>query len=194
MTGEAGTISLLSLQISRANQLRRCLKANCSNSRYCQICRIPPSNDPGQESITRRAATFGGANSFGLVADRSPICESPPFANRQKLPIAGTVSAVRSIAWIAGRFRSHETIGFDGFADNSRAPWTTVRFLTQEKVAMLVLSRKTDERIKIGDIEVVVLEIQGNKVRLGINAPREISVVRTELIQSGLSAATRPAT
>ena len=59
---------------------------------------------------------------------------------------------------------------------------------------MLVLSRKTDERIKIGDIEVVVLEIQGNKVRLGINAPREISVVRTELIQSGLSAATRPTT
>lgn len=59
---------------------------------------------------------------------------------------------------------------------------------------MLVLSRKTDERIKIGDIEVVVLEIQGNKVRLGINAPREISVVRTELIQSDLSAATRPTT
>ncbi|HQX48917.1 MAG TPA: carbon storage regulator [Planctomycetaceae bacterium] len=58
---------------------------------------------------------------------------------------------------------------------------------------MLVLSRKSDERIMIGDIEVVILEIRGNKVRLGIKAPREISVVRTELTQSRASTAIRPA-
>jgi len=63
----------------------------------------------------------------------------------------------------------------------------------QEIEAMLVLSRKSDERIMIGDIELVILEIRGNKVRLGIKAPREISVVRTELTQSRASTAIRPA-
>ena len=47
---------------------------------------------------------------------------------------------------------------------------------------MLVLSRKSNEGILIGhDIEVVVLEVTGKSVRLGIRAPREVAVVRTEL-------------
>ena len=47
---------------------------------------------------------------------------------------------------------------------------------------MLVLQRKRDERIRIGrDIEVVVVKINGNTVRLGIDAPREIPVVRMEI-------------
>jgi carbon storage regulator CsrA len=47
---------------------------------------------------------------------------------------------------------------------------------------MLVLSRKSMERIQIGDnIAVTVLEIHGNKVRIGISAPREIRVLRSEL-------------
>ena len=49
---------------------------------------------------------------------------------------------------------------------------------------MLVLSRKANEGIRISDdIEVVVLEVRGNIVKLGIKAPRELSVVRTELCQ-----------
>ncbi len=48
---------------------------------------------------------------------------------------------------------------------------------------MLVLSRKIDQRIRIGDdIEVVVLGIEGDQVKLGIQAPRHIRVLRHELL------------
>ncbi|TWT65650.1 carbon storage regulator CsrA [Crateriforma conspicua] len=54
---------------------------------------------------------------------------------------------------------------------------------------MLVLSRKTDERIIIGDsIRIQVVGVHGDKVRLGIDAPGDIAVHREEVfnaIQSG---------
>jgi carbon storage regulator len=47
---------------------------------------------------------------------------------------------------------------------------------------MLVLSRETGESVIIGtDIEVVVLDIRGDKVRLGFKAPRELPVHRKEI-------------
>jgi carbon storage regulator len=47
---------------------------------------------------------------------------------------------------------------------------------------MLVLSRKINERIIIGEnIELEILGIRGGVVRLGIKAPREVSVIRHEL-------------
>ncbi len=47
---------------------------------------------------------------------------------------------------------------------------------------MLVLSRKQQQEIVIGDnIRVTVLKVKGNTVRLGIEAPREVHVVRGEL-------------
>ena len=47
---------------------------------------------------------------------------------------------------------------------------------------MLVLSRKKNESIIIGnDITIVVVEIRGDKVRLGIEAPKEVSVHRREI-------------
>jgi carbon storage regulator len=47
---------------------------------------------------------------------------------------------------------------------------------------MLVLSRKLNERIVIGgEIEVTVLSIRGDKVRLGIKAPKEVPVHRLEV-------------
>lgn len=50
---------------------------------------------------------------------------------------------------------------------------------------MLVLSRKKDEKIVIGDnISIMVVEIRGDKVRLGIEAPREISVHRREVYEA----------
>ena len=48
---------------------------------------------------------------------------------------------------------------------------------------MLVLSRKVDEKVVIGpDVVVTVLEIRGNRVRLGSEAPREVPVHRSELV------------
>lgn len=47
---------------------------------------------------------------------------------------------------------------------------------------MLVLTRKTNESIMIGDdVEVSVLAVAGDKVRIGISAPREIPVFRKEV-------------
>ena len=47
---------------------------------------------------------------------------------------------------------------------------------------MLVLSRRTNESIVVaGNITVTVLEIRGDHVRLGIDAPREITVHREEI-------------
>ena len=47
---------------------------------------------------------------------------------------------------------------------------------------MLVLSRKSQQTIRIGDsITVTILNVKGNTVRVGIDAPRDIRVVRGEL-------------
>lgn len=50
---------------------------------------------------------------------------------------------------------------------------------------MLVLSRKQDEKIIIGDsITLMVVSIQGDKVRLGIDAPKEVSIHREEVYKA----------
>jgi carbon storage regulator len=50
---------------------------------------------------------------------------------------------------------------------------------------MLVLSRQRDETIMIGDdIEITVVDIRGEKVRLGINAPSHVPVHRKEVYEA----------
>jgi carbon storage regulator len=47
---------------------------------------------------------------------------------------------------------------------------------------MLVLSRKKGQSIMIGnDIEISIVDIQGDQIRLGINAPKHISIHRKEV-------------
>jgi len=44
---------------------------------------------------------------------------------------------------------------------------------------MLILTRRVDERIFIGeDITLCVLDIEGNRVRLGLDAPKEVAILR----------------
>ncbi len=51
---------------------------------------------------------------------------------------------------------------------------------------MLVLSRKNGERIVIGEgVTVEVLEVNGQRVRLGVVAPEDVPVHRTEVFQRG---------
>ena len=62
---------------------------------------------------------------------------------------------------------------------------------------MLALTRKKGESIVISDnIEIVVINIQGEQVRLGIKAPRNISVNRKEIfdqiVESNKESATKP--
>ena len=48
---------------------------------------------------------------------------------------------------------------------------------------MLVLTRRISEKFIVGNnVVITVLKVDGNQVRIGIEAPREISVVRSELV------------
>ena len=50
---------------------------------------------------------------------------------------------------------------------------------------MLVLSRQKDESIMIGDdVEITIVDVRGDKVRLGIAAPKEIPVHRKEVYEA----------
>ncbi len=48
-------------------------------------------------------------------------------------------------------------------------------------MANLVLTRRRGEQLKIGDMVLTVLRVQGGKVRLAVEGPREVTVLRGEL-------------
>lgn len=67
----------------------------------------------------------------------------------------------------------------DAGSDRGRVPFL------RGKDTVLVLTRKTNESIMIGDeVEISVLSVAGDKVRLGIDAPREVEIFRKEVYHS----------
>lgn len=49
---------------------------------------------------------------------------------------------------------------------------------------MLILTRKTGESLLVGDdVEITVLSVRGSQVKLGVNAPKDITVHRQEIYQ-----------
>lgn len=50
---------------------------------------------------------------------------------------------------------------------------------------MLILSRKVDEKIKIGDdVTITIIDIHGDQVKIGIEAPKDIKVFRQEVFDA----------
>jgi carbon storage regulator len=52
---------------------------------------------------------------------------------------------------------------------------------------MLVLSRRRGERLVIGEVEVIIVQVSGETVRVGITAPREVPIVRGELVRKEIT-------
>lgn len=50
---------------------------------------------------------------------------------------------------------------------------------------MLILSRKTDQQIKIGDdITITIIEVRGEQVKIGVEAPKSVKVFRQEVFSA----------
>ncbi len=50
---------------------------------------------------------------------------------------------------------------------------------------MLILSRKIDEKIKIGnDITLTIIEVKGEQVKIGVEAPKNVKVYRQEVLEA----------
>ena len=62
---------------------------------------------------------------------------------------------------------------------------------------MLIISRKVDQKIKIGaDITLSIIEIRGDQVKIGVEAPKSVKVFRQEVLEAiqseNIAAATQP--
>lgn len=82
---------------------------------------------------------------------------------------------------------AHDRVRFDSAGLTERPEYYTFEHYSTDQhphggAAMLILSRREKERIRLGDsIVVTVIRVAGDKVRLGIEAPADVLVLRDEL-------------
>jgi carbon storage regulator len=68
---------------------------------------------------------------------------------------------------------------------NPTGPEVHGAFATKERPRLLVLTRRSEESIVIGgNIVITVLGVEGEKVKIGIDAPREVQILRKELFDA----------
>jgi len=68
----------------------------------------------------------------------------------------------------------------------SRSAWTQSKQNKRKEQMMLVLRRKVGESLVLaGVISVSVLAVEGERVKLGISAPPDVSIIREELLDNG---------
>ena len=60
-----------------------------------------------------------------------------------------------------------------------------LRGFSQRSVFVLVVTRKKSERIRVGQAIITLVSAENGKARIGIEAPRDVNVVREELIDGG---------
>ena len=69
-----------------------------------------------------------------------------------------------------------------GLATEPKGACNQPRSKTTRSISLLILTRRIGETLKIGeDIDVTVLGVQGNQVRIGIKAPKDVAVHREEV-------------
>ena len=62
-----------------------------------------------------------------------------------------------------------------------------------KEIAMLVLTRKPNQQLQIGEgIVITVVRVRGNTIRLGIEAPKDVRIIRSELESKELSSSPAP--
>lgn len=123
-----------------------------------------------------------GVRSDSFTADVEDRARGPAFSAESESGWASVMPSVTTATLVGGLpFASvHAPVTYNGILLNCDA--SDVDSQWRRRVFMLVLSRQSDETIIIGDnIRVTIVEVRGDKVRIGIDAPRDVTVHRQEI-------------
>ena len=128
-----------------------------------------------------------------LMRGEEVLVESAELIEHTLRHQARVATHAKNLGRLARQINACPVVTFEGATRGKEAVAGAVDDLLQLQrlhrntggTAMLVLSRKQDEKIIIGDsITLMVISIQGDKVRLGIEAPKDVSIHREEVYQA----------
>ena len=125
------------------------------------------------------SATGAGEQRTPLDLNYHAVARSVFVHERHSLCAVGELAHGQTVA---GKLQRGHPPAMPLSGGNSIVRDGTREWQPKRRVAMLILSRRTGEGVVIGsDITVTVLGIKGNQVRLGIRAPEDVAVNRTEI-------------